>query len=103
LGLPKRRANDFECSASWTKPRPVKGSQSSKGVLILDGRIENKILTFKPRSKMETAKITQGPPSFSASANFGEGLWIFDPAEQVSIPVKNGAEVIENISPSIQI
>jgi len=61
-----------------------------KGELILDGWIEDKVLTFTPRGTFQsvTAKAGKG----TATSKYGTGLWAFTEPETVTLPVEGDAE-----------
>jgi len=72
-------------------------SPYAKGKLLLDGKIKNDILTFAPRSTFD--KSTVKGSGATVQSDFGTGIWAFDTkGKEISIPVKDGAEVKEEFS-----
>lgn len=66
------------------------------GKLILNGYIEDDVLTFIPEASVTAGQHSQN--NFKASHKNYSGFEFFNTEEEVYIPVKDGAEVIQDIS-----
>jgi hypothetical protein len=93
----------MKCSGVSTQPAASASNWTADGELILDGRIEKGVLKFLPRGKIGKVFGSGGSPlPFSAGGDFGQGLWLLTSNELVSIPVKDGAEVVQQITQPVE-
>lgn len=85
----------------WTSPIATDSETNVECVLILDGKVEDDVLTFVPKAKMTRVDFKQtGVASAQASSDLGEGQTLFNTTEEVSIPVENEAEKVIDINDS---
>ena len=86
----------MQCTSVMTRPTPIKQKYSADGDLILDGRIENDVLTFMPKGTFKN--VTGAGTSLHSAQNTSEGMWAINHASPVSIPVKDGAKVVQQLA-----
>ena len=86
----------MQCSSVMTKPTPTKQKWSADGELILDGRIENDVLTFMPKGTFKN--VTGTGASLHSAQNTSEGMWVLNPSLPVSMPVQDGAQVVQQLA-----